>query len=501
MNNNTRRISLILGVFMAVVLIAGTILPIFQNNALQPIDQPDPTAVPSATFPPPITDFGGIALDQLYLHPTGLYTIAQPTGWTITGPTTQPGIAQVGMNNSANLAVIDAYIQQPITPVASIDDVSAQLTQEVLGQTWARFNQWSEATREIQGDRLIIDFNVDFRRQEYVARQVTWFDSQYIYSVRVVAPNNAIDLVRWLTENLPATLTLNPALAFAPFEWQAKYDPFANTILRYPQTWTVQDNAPGITSSIAGSSGETLRIDTIARDAALDEAAAREFVTQQQSNATILSVTPVTRDAAEGFAVSYAYRTADGEPFSGQALVLGGEGSVNVANLRFPGTDIDLSALPEAAAPSDATPAADATPAPVTLDPAAAYRDYATILETFRLTTPIPLNPLNLPPTNTPLPTLAATSTPTASPTSTATNTPEPTATATNTPVPPTATATDIPPTATNTAVPPTATNTPVPPTATATATNTPVPPTATNVPPTATATRIRPTATATPSS
>lgn len=486
MNDNTRRISLILGVFMAIVLIAGTILPLFQNNSAQTQQLPDPTAVPSATFPPPITDFTGIALDQLYLHPTGLYTIAQPTGWTITGPTTQPGIAQVGMNNGENLAVIDAYIQKPVAPVTSIEDVSAQLTQDVLGQTWARFNQWSEATREIRDDRLIIDFNVDFRRQEYVARQVTWFDNQYIYSVRVVAPNNAIDLVRWLTENLPATLTLNSALAFAPFEWQAKYDPIANTIVRYPQTWTVQDNAPGITSSVVGSGGETLRIDTLAHEGALDEAFARQFVAQQQSNAEVLSVTPVTRDSAGGFAVSYSFRTADGEPFSGQAVLLGGDGSVSAANLRFPGAEVDLSALPAAdatpeAAPADATPAAEATLVPVAADPVAAYRDYATILETFRLTTPIPLNPLNLPPTNTPLPTLAATSTPTASPTSTATSTPEPTATATNTAVPPTATASA----------------TPVPPTATATD----VPPTATAVPPTATATRARPTATATPSS
>jgi hypothetical protein len=490
MNNNTRRISIILGVFMAVVLVAGSILPLFQNNSAQTLPQENPTAVPTATFPPPITDFSGIALDQLYLHPTGLYTIAQPTGWTITGPSTQPGIAQVGMNNGDNLSVIDAYIQKPLAPVTSIEDVSAQLNREVLAQTWARFNQWSEATRQIDNDRLIIDFNVDFRRQEYVARQVTWTDSDYIYSVRVVAPNNAIDLVRWLTENLPQTLTLNADLAFAPFEWQAKYDPFANTILRYPQTWTVQDNAPGITTSIAGSSGEALRIDSFAHEGALDEAFAREFVTSQQSSAQILSVSPITRGAAEGYAVSYTFRNADGEPFSGQAVLLGGDQTVNVANLRFPGANVDLSALPEAteAAP-DATPEGEATAAPAQADPNALYREYATVLETFRLTTPIPLNPLNLPPTSTPLPTLAATSTPTASPTSTATNTPEPTATATstNTPLPTaTATSTPVPPTATP--IPPTATNTAVPPSAT------PVPPTAT-----ATATRIRPTATATP--
>jgi hypothetical protein len=489
MQNNARRISIILGGFMVVVLLLGVILPLFQTNNPVPVNVPDPTDIPTATFPPPVTDFTGIALDQLFLHPTGLYTIAQPTGWTVTAPTTQTGVAQVGMNNSVNLSVIDAYLQQPDTPVSTIDDVSALLTREVLAQTWTRYNRWQETNRRIENDRLIIDFAIDFRNTQYAARQVSWTDGQYIYSVRVVVPANGIELLRWLIDNLPATLQLNPAVASAPFEWQSYYDYTTSSIVRFPQTWAVQDSAAGSNASVIGPNGASLRIDYTLQEAPLDEAAAQALVTRTQANTTLLSTTPITRGGVNGYSVAYAFSNADGEPFSAQSVILPlADGRVSIATLRFPASSIDLSLLP----PAPSAPAATATPAePLpTLDPAvtptlfptvapdpnAAYREYAAILSSFQQLAPINLNPASLPPTPTPLPTLAVSSTPI--PTATAVP-----PTATNTPVP---TATDVPPTAT-----PLPTSTPVP-----TATNTPLP-TNTAVPPTSTP---RPTNTPRPS-
>lgn len=462
MQNNSRRISLILGGFMALVLIAGVILPLFQTNTTTtPADIPDPTDIPTPTFPPPVTDFSAISLDQVYLHPTGLYTIAQPTGWTVTSPATQAGIAQVGMNNAQNLSVIDAYVQKPSTPVSTLDDVSALLTRDALAQTWTRYNNWTETNRRIENERLLIDFAITFSRTQYVARQVSWTDGTYIYSVRVVVPANGTELLRYLIEALPPTLQLNSEFAFAPFEWQSYYDNVTNVIVRYPQTWTVQDSAPGRTASILSPDGAALRLDFQPLTAALDEATARAYVQALQGNATITSVVPVTRDALGGFAITYSYSNADGEQFSGQSVLLDNAGTLSAANLRFAGADVDLNNLPPApivtpeptpsepvaTLPADVTPTIAPTVAP---DPTAAYREYAQVMETFRIVAPINLNPLNLPPTSTPLPTLAVTATPVAS------ATPEPSATSippTTTDVPPSATprptATDAPPTAT----------------------------------------------------
>lgn len=476
MQNNNRRISLVLGGFMALVLIAGVILPLFQSNTTTTTaDVPDPTDIPTPTFPPPVTDFSAIALDQLYLHPTGLYTIAQPTGWTVTSPATQQGVAQVGMNNAQNLSVIDAYVQQPSTPVTTLDEVSAILTRDALAQTWTRYNNWTETNRRIENERLLIDFAITFSRTQYVARQVSWTDGTYIYSVRVVVPANGTELLRYLIEALPPTLQLNGQLAVAPFEWQSYYDYSTNAIVRFPQTWTVQDSAPGRTASILSADGAALRLDFQPLTGALDEAAARAYVQAALPNATIASVAPITRDSASGFSVTYSYTNADGEPFSGQSVLLDNAGTLSAANLRFAGANIDLNSLPPApivtpeptpsepvaTLPPDVTPTIMPTVAP---DPTAAYREYAQVLETFRIVAPINLNPLNIPPTSTPLPTLAATATPLAS------ATPEPSAT-------------DVPPTATD--VPPSAT--PIPPSSTPLPTATDALPTATDVPPTST--------------
>jgi len=475
MSNNSRRISLILGGFMAFVLIAGTILPLFSNNAQTTTQVTDPTAIPSPTFPPPVTDFSGITFDQLYLHPSGLYTIAQPTGWAILNPVTQNDVAQVGMNNGENLSVIDAYIQKSATPVADAQGISDTLTRDVLTQTWTRYNRWEETNRRIEGDQLIIDFSIVFNRQDYVARQVSWTDGQYIYSVRVVVPSNAIDLLRFLLDNLPATLNLVPGMEVAPFNWQAYYDPFANHIVRYPQTWSQQDVAAGRTASIIGTQSESMRVDVSDLSGSLDESTASAYVTSMVPNATILGVEPVTRDSANGFSVAYSTANADGEPFSGYAMLLTtGDGTLHAVNLRFPGSEINLNELSDApdtaaaepTASADATPDAAATTETAASDPNAIYRDYATIMETFHVIAPIPLAVENLPATATPLPTLPPTETPTETntpeptATSTSTNTPEPTATSTNTPVP-TATSTNTPlPTETNTPEP---TDTPEP--------------------------------------
>jgi hypothetical protein len=70
MQSGARRASIILGVFMAIVLIAGVILPLFQQNITTTQPVPDPTAIPTATFPAPVADLNTISFDQLYLHPS-----------------------------------------------------------------------------------------------------------------------------------------------------------------------------------------------------------------------------------------------------------------------------------------------------------------------------------------------------------------------------------------------------------------------------------------------
>lgn len=417
--NTARRASIILGVFMAVVLIAGAILPLMTQNTTTP-QTIDPTDVPVPTFPPPPTDFSAIAFDQYYLHPTGLFMIAQPTGFTQVDPSSQATIAQVNMVNQEIFSVIDTYVEDPLVPITSAD-LDARFNTATLAASWTRFSNWDELSRRMEGDALLIDFEVEFQRQTYVARQRVWTDGDWIYVVRVLAPENAVDYLIYLLNNLSSSLQPFKVFLGTPFNWEAYYDYLSSHIIRYPTGWTVADSAPGRPASITGTQGEALRVEAQPNTIIEDEAAAREWVQRQRSGTSVMSVVPIVRGEASGFSVAYSFTTADGAPQSGLAVLLNGEdGTLHAANLRFPAEAIDLNTIdyilisddqelpevaPEPEVTEEATPDPEAT-AEATPDPMLAYTNLALAMSTFRLMPPLNLSPESLPEmTPTPLPT------------------------------------------------------------------------------------------------
>jgi hypothetical protein len=428
--SSARRASIILGAFMAVVLIAGAILPLIQQDA-STTQTIEPTDVPVPTFPPPITDFSTISFDLNYLHPTGLYTIAQPTGFDVTEPNSTLTIAQVNMVDQTALSVIDAYVEDPGGPITP-EELDARFDAATLAQSWSRFNNWEELSRRMEDDALLIDFEVELQDQTYVARQKVWTDGDWIYVVRVLAPDNATDFLVYMLDNLANSLQPFKMFVGTPFDWQAYYDNLLNHIIRYPSGWTVTDSAPGRTASITGTNGEALRVEAQPNTTVADEDAARAWVENQRSGATILSVEPVTRDAASGFSVAYAFTSVDGAPQSGLAVLLNGsDDTLHIANLLFPAENVDLNTIEttETTTEAEMTPeaTAEATVEPVDLT-AQLYSNLALSMSTFWLMPPLNLSPASLPPvTPTPLPTAAPVEA-TAEVTSEATGEPEATA-------------------------------------------------------------------------
>lgn len=415
--SGARRASIILGIFMAVVLTAGAIVPLLTQGATT-TQTTEPTEAPVPTFPPPPSNLSAITFDQYYLHPTGLFVIPQPTGFGVTDPSSQPTIAQVNMVNQEIFSVIDAYVEDPLVPIAPAD-LDARFDQATLAQSWSLFNQWEELSRRMDGDTLLIDFQVEFQSQIYVARQRVWTDGEWIYVVRVLAPENATDYLVYLLDQLSSSMQPFKFFAGTPFNWQAYYDHLLSHIIRYPSGWTVTDSAPGRPTSITGTNGEALRVEAQPGTTIDDEEAARAWVESQRSGTTVLSVVPIIRGEASGFSVAYTFTTADGAPQSGLAVLLNGEdGTLHAANLRFPAEDLDLhtidfvlisddqvlpEATPAAEATSEATPEATAQATP---DPLLLYYDLALSMSTFRLMPLLTLSPDSLPQmTPTPLPT------------------------------------------------------------------------------------------------
>jgi hypothetical protein len=440
-NTGTKRLTAILAVIMIVAIGGGTILQLFTNNSSQSVVPTVAPATPTVlpTFPPPITDLNTISFSGSYLHPSGLFSVAQPTGWSTASPVSNANGVEVTMNNINQLSVIQDSLQIASEPITSLDQLDALYTTASLNESWSNYRRdsttglnYRETGRRREGDQLILDFELKNQRQQtFVARQVAWSDGEWVYSVRVVTPENAIDELKYLIDNIVPTFKANKMFAGTPPDWQSYFDPTYNLIIRYPSTWTLTDSAPGRPASIAGDNDEVLRIESLSGVSAADEAAASAWVESSRSGVSVASVEPTTRGDLSGSSVAYTFTDADGAPQSGLAVLLNGANdTLHVANLRFTAANVDLNA-DEAATGQ--------------------YSNLVSVLNTFQvlqgvtivLPTPTPsFTPppptATLPatetqtPTNTPVP--SATSTPTA--TFTATNTTVPSATPTNTPEP-----------------------------------------------------------------
>lgn len=397
-NTSTKRLSIILGVFMAIVLIAGAIIPLISDpTATTTTQTTNPTTAPVPTFPPPISDYSTISFDQVYLHPSGLFTIGQPTGWVVSQPNTTSNLAQIQMINNSALSVIDTYVEDPGVPVTP-EQLSDRFSDDVIAASWTQFTNYDETNRSLQDDTLVIDFVTRVANgQTYVARQNVWTDGNWIYVVRVLVPENATDLLRFLLENMRASLTPFTTFAGQPFNWTAYYDSATSHIIRFPNTWTVTDSAPGRPASISGEGGVNLRVETRANAAVADEAAASALVENELSGATILSVEPVERGGNSGFSVAYAFTDIEGAAHSGLAVLLNNDnGALHIADLRFRARQVDLNAVSAGAANSGAAEATAEATETVAAD-GGQYADLKLVMDSFQILPPLNLSAASLP--------------------------------------------------------------------------------------------------------
>ncbi|HVU12012.1 MAG TPA: hypothetical protein VHD90_12080 [Phototrophicaceae bacterium] len=495
--NSAKKASIYLGVFLAVVMIAGVFLPYLNQSATTTTTDVQPTDTVVATFPPPPSNLDAITFDKAYLHPSGVFSIGDPDGWDPSQPNMGPGIAQINLTNNDALSVVDTYIED--TPITT-DQLSNHFSESVIAASWSNFTTWQESSRQMQGDKLIIDFTVTLTGRTFVARQEAWTDGQWIYVVRVLVPDNATDLLRYLLDNFVKSFAPQTEFEGSPLDWNGFYDPDSSHIIRYPSDWKITDSAAGRPTSISSGEGIFLRVETRDNTSVADQNAATTLVSGLRSGVKIVSVKPVTRLLGQGFSVAYSYPTVDGSQQSGLTVLLNGpDDKLHIADLVFPASGVDLNQVvlsvpPSANATAEATAAAtpEATPESTAQANDQTYVLLAQVMDTFYV-----IQPLNLIVQATPTPTVepteavvsteesgvlnfgavteaatAAVTAPAAAPTSAAT--PEATAVPT-TAVPTTAPTTAVPTTVPTTAAPTKAPTTAAPSaTATSTATATP---------------------------
>ncbi|MCS6836099.1 MAG: hypothetical protein NZ750_08795 [Anaerolineae bacterium] len=339
----TWRDNALLGIGILIISSMGLSLvaPFLQSAAPAPTapatEPPTPTPLPT-----PIADLNSITFENRLLHPSGLFSVGQPKGWTPFTSQSTPQEVQITLRNDAALSVVEYRMVRPETPPSSGSDVSAFFTSSWLAASWRDYTRWTEETRQVQGNDLVMDFSLERGAQRFIARQLAFTDGTYIYGVRVVAPPNAADMVRYIVENARSTFEVNNQFADIPLEWKGYYDASYGHLLRYPSSWTLDDFAEGAPASFSADGGITLRLEAQSAPQVSDESQARAFVEAAISGARIRSVQTREQFGKPAYFVSYSAQTVDGDPISGLALLIPDENRVHLANLRLTGQDVDL---------------------------------------------------------------------------------------------------------------------------------------------------------------
>ena len=343
MNTTTKGFTVVIGIIMSVAMVGSLIIPLLSRQATQ-VDAPQPTAIPEPTFPPP-PDVSQINFDDVYLHPSGLFTLGLPTGWLPTIEQSGAEEVRVSLNNIDALSLIETRIIHNGDGITEADDLSAFFNDTWLGQSWGAYPRWDETSRKITDDgRVVIDFNLTRARVDYIARQESWIHDGDIYAVRVLTAENAPQELKFLLERTISSVKRLEVYAEAPLDWNGYFDNTDKHMIRYPQGWQVTDAAEGVPATIVGD-GVTMVVETV--DVALtSESDTIDWIENWRRGVEALTVEAVEVGAAAGYEVSYRLSTVDGAPESGLAVLLHGtDNRLHVANVRLHETDIDLQSV------------------------------------------------------------------------------------------------------------------------------------------------------------
>lgn len=337
-----------LGYFLVVIMGGSLLLPLLSSNIRTDQTIP-PTAVEPTALPTPLQDLrNSITFEQRIVQSSGLFSVAQPSGWTAVNNNTTTNEAQLTMRNNEVQSVVEARVIAPSVPVTTPEELDAFFDATWIDQSWREYTIRREATRRLEEDgTLVIDFTLQRGATSFIARQIAYSDGEWVYALRAVALPNASEMIRFLLEEMRARLKADKRFVGMPFEWTAFVDNNAGYIVRYPSSWRVVDSGAGAPTSLEGEEG-VLRVETLPL-ALADEAAAAAWVSRAY-NASVVSVRPVDHFGTAGFAVAYSVKTLDGDPQSGYVVLLAKDSETAiVANARLNAAAVDLNDPEQAA--------------------------------------------------------------------------------------------------------------------------------------------------------
>jgi hypothetical protein len=316
---------------------------------LTPFGTPAPTLTPTRVIVPTPEENPQLAGELPYVHSSGAFQTFRPSGgdWAISdNPFEEGERLNVVFQSGARLVVIHNFVQ-PGVEFESPDTLSQNyLTPEYYATEWSRYNSWAETGRQINGDTVIVDFDLLSEGNPYLGRDIARLEGDRLYVTRLVVPSNNRPLLDLLQQLVTPVFVSYPDLQNLPRTWTAYADQQQGFVFKHAPGWTVAAGGYGRPVTFRAPTGQpeaTVRAWAVADQPVATEEDARAWLAETEPTATVTEVQPVEHQHGTGYALAYQYEDRDGDPHSGLLVLLNNEANVLlVANLHYDTPDLNL---------------------------------------------------------------------------------------------------------------------------------------------------------------
>ncbi|MCQ3932368.1 MAG: hypothetical protein DPW16_18110 [Chloroflexi bacterium] len=328
---------------VAIFLIYATALWQKPDAIKNPQLMPTPTSLVAPTLEPGIPQ---ITILDPHIHGTGLFQFFQPgDDWYLERDDYNPDYQRASTIyiSPSRLSVIHAFIEIGVTyySLQEVNDLS--YTDSFFNVEWGQFKSWRITNWQVTDDLITIEFALEDGRNEllkYIARQISWLEDDWLYTIRIVVPDNNQILLDQLFELASPTMIGYQNIGTLPLVgWHQFSD----------QSHRVMIKLPNDSRRISGSSGQPMTyvtsaigdgritIQRIANQSITSLDAVQTFLDTIYDDVTIIDSHLIEQAFATGYQVTYVYKTLSGDLVKVLAVLLNDtEGNLYLAELSIP---------------------------------------------------------------------------------------------------------------------------------------------------------------------
>ncbi len=348
-----------LGLAVSFIFIIQAVVPNANNDDSSTISSTSPSSVgitpepTSLIAPTPESGTPQITVLDPHINSTGLFQFFQPgDDWYLERDdyNTDYRRASSVYISPSRLSVIHAFLEIG-TNYTTLQAVSDELFTEVYFNTeWGQYKSWRYTNREVANGLITIEFALEDDRNEllkYISRQISWLEGNWLYTIRIVVPNNNPVLLDRLFELTSPTMIGYQNIAIFPLlGWTEFSDPSQRMMIKLQEVWTQIGGSTGRPITYAGATlteGYEVTIQRVPGQPLQSLEAAQAWLTTFREGISIIEGRPTAQTFAQGYWFSYTYNTIEGDPVSAAASLLNDtDGNLYFAELRAPERDVNF---------------------------------------------------------------------------------------------------------------------------------------------------------------